>query len=112
MTSQQDTDRPTPSDFDGLTSIGLSKTQARTYGLIASGQGMTINEMAKRLSVNRTTLYRSIKDLHHKGFVTEWRLTSPNFYRAVPLPFALVNYADYQHKQVKDLIVLQQQLRT
>lgn len=100
-----------PEAFDGLMGIGLTKIQARSYGLVANGHGMSIGDMAKHLHVSRTNLYQPIKDLHQKGFLTEWALTSPNMYRAVPLPAALVNYADYQRKQVKDLIVLQQQLR-
>ncbi len=98
-----------PHDYLVLTAIGLTKAQAQCYGLLAPGYGLSAAALAQRLGVSSTNLYRLLKDLKQKGFVTEIGIVPPTKYRAVPLTRALVTYADYQRQQVKGLIVLQEQ---
>jgi sugar-specific transcriptional regulator TrmB len=91
-----------------LTTIGLTKTQACCYGILSQGRGQSAPELAKQVGVNRNTLYRMLQNLQEKGFIEKWHIIGPAKYRGVPLTHALVAYADYQRRQVKELIVLQQ----
>jgi sugar-specific transcriptional regulator TrmB len=91
-----------------LTNIGLTKTQARCYALLQP-YGLSATNLAERLGISRTNLYGSLKDLRKKGFITERHIVGPTKYTMVPLPQALVAYAEYQHHQVRDLVALQQQ---
>lgn len=93
-------------DFLVLTAIGLTKTQARCYGLLSSGKGWHAGGIAKQLNVSRTTIYRQLEDLSRKGFVLKHHIIGATTYRWVPLPQALVNYQDYQLRQVRSLLTL------
>lgn len=96
--------------YGGLSAIGLTKTQARCYGLLSTVYGLSAGELAKRLGVSRTNIYPLLKDLHTKGFLAELRITAPTTYKAIPLTHALEAYADYQRHKVRQLIILQQQI--
>jgi sugar-specific transcriptional regulator TrmB len=95
-------------DFNALETIGLTKIQARCYGLLNAVSGLSAGELAKRLEVNRPNMYPILKDLQEKGFIISFQITRPTTYRFVPLTQALVVYAEYQRRQVRDLIALQQ----
>jgi sugar-specific transcriptional regulator TrmB len=104
-------DLATVKDYWALATIGLSKTQAECYGVLAEGYGLSAKKLATKLGVSSSNLYRVLKDLRVKGFITEIRIVSPTTYRVVPLSYALVNYAEYQRQQVKQLIARQEQTR-
>ena len=100
---------PAADDVRALTTIGLTKHQARCYAfLLGQTASFSAGELAQELKTSRTYLYPLLEDLRIKGFVEKWQIIGSAQYRAVPLQQALVAYTDYQRQQVRQLLVKEQ----
>ena len=92
-------------EYKKLRSIGLSKIAISCYESLFQDGATNVVQLAKRLRRPRTGLYRVLKQLENKGFVTGLKTeTQPVYYYAEPLDEALQRYADYQRRLVSKLI--------
>jgi len=64
-----------------------------------------VTDLAKRLNLPRTGLYRMLRNLEEQGFVHSVKSTAqPTYFYAERLPQALENLAKYQREVVAALI--------
>ena len=93
------------SEYQTLEGLGLSKTAVACYESLFNNGGTDVVHLAERLGLPKTGLYRILKQLELKGFITSLKTEAqPTYFFAVRLDEALHNYAAYQHRLVSELI--------
>ena len=93
------------SPYIALRKLGLSKLAIGCYANLFEEGAASIPRLAVRLETSQSSLYRVLKDLEAKGFLTS--VNSSDYLRcfyAEPINKALRAYADYQHRAVHDLV--------
>ncbi len=91
--------------------FALSKTALDCYETLFNNGGESATQLAEQLQRPRTGLYRVLKRLETVGLVTSVPGTSqPTYFYAEPLKKALANYADYQHRLTRELIIKQNEI--
>lgn len=99
------------SDYSVLMKLGLSKTAVACYEELFNQGGTHVLQLAEHLELPRTGLYRVLRELELKGFLTSLRTVSqPTYFFARPLDKALENYTRYQREKVKNLINKQKEI--
>jgi sugar-specific transcriptional regulator TrmB len=98
-------------DYLGLARLGLSKTAIKCYESLFSHGGASVPQLAERLKLSRTGLYRVLKHLETTGLVTSLKTASqPCYYFAEPIDKALGVYAGYWRGQLGQLISEQKEV--
>jgi sugar-specific transcriptional regulator TrmB len=99
------------SDYSVLTKLGLSKTAIACYENLFNLGGASVLRLATILEIQRTSLYRVLRQLELKGFLNSVQAASqPTYFFAYRLDTALGNYASYQRREVKALIDQQKEV--
>jgi sugar-specific transcriptional regulator TrmB len=99
------------SNYSVLMKLGLNKTAVSCYEKLFELGGVSVAQLAENLELPRTGLYRVLKQLETKGFLSSVRAASqPTYFFATPLHKALENYAHYQRQAVRDLINEQKEI--
>jgi sugar-specific transcriptional regulator TrmB len=92
-------------NYSVLRKIGLSKTAAECYAALAQHGGANAEQLATRLDVKRTGLYRVLNRLEKQGFIVSVKSElQPKYYYAEPLDVALEKYFKYQIRLVRRLL--------
>ncbi len=93
-----------------LQELGLSEKEAKVYLALLQFDRSTINELAKKTGVNRTTVYPVLETLEKKGLVSEVNEEKKTYYHA-EAPERLETYVerqrvllDEQAGRLKDMI--------
>lgn len=96
-----------------LRALGLSQEAIVCYENLFEDGAATATQLAERLSLSRTGLYRILWRMEKLGFVTSLKIhLQPTYFDAELLDRALVRYADYQRRAVSELIEEQAKIMT
>jgi sugar-specific transcriptional regulator TrmB len=96
--------------YKSLKSLGFSPVAISCYESLFEHGGTNVPDLAKRLKHPRTGLYRILKQLEAKGFLTKLKTDlQPTYYFAIDIEEALSNYDDYQRHVLHKLISHQRQ---
>jgi sugar-specific transcriptional regulator TrmB len=99
------------SDYQVLAQIGLSQKAIKCYEALFNNGGCNAPQLAKELNQPRTSLYRILKQLEAKGFVTSLKTEAqPIYFFAQPLDKAMRKYASYQEQLMRELINQQNEI--
>lgn len=95
------------SDEIQLHALGLTPAACRCYVVLLDNfpRPLRTARLKEQAAVPVSTLYRSLRELVIKGFAERSpRIVTADRYRAIPLSYALDNYALYQRKLVQPLL--------
>ena len=104
--SRNNTELDTTSAESKLAMLGLSGLQASTYVCLLRSGPSSANQIAKRIHVNRTDVYRVIKVLANRGLVNTI-MQNPNQYEASKPTMAvkvLISELEDRAKQAKEQV--------
>lgn len=88
-----------------LKRLGLSKAAVTCYESLYEDGAASATQLAGRLALPRTGLYRVLRDLEAKGFVRSIKSTGqPVYFHAEHLETALKNLSAYQNRLALELI--------
>jgi sugar-specific transcriptional regulator TrmB len=92
-------------NYSLLRELGLSKTAVSCYQSLANNGPGKVSELADRLKLPRTGLYRVLDALHEQGFVDKTKLDGISTrYRAIPINLAAERYFKYQRRVIRPLL--------
>jgi sugar-specific transcriptional regulator TrmB len=72
------------SEIQTLTSLGLTKSQAKIYLAILELENATVNTLASISKIDRANVYRAVKELYKLNLVEQF-LTNPTTFKALPM---------------------------
>lgn len=78
-----------------LVQIGLSEKEAEVYVALLQYDNASVNDIAKKTKVNRTTVYPVLETLAQKGLASEIQIDKKTHYQAEP-PERLETFIDRQ----------------
>ena len=88
-----------------LRNFGFSGTAILCYETLFKRGGASVPQLARRLGKPRTGLYRVLRQLEDKGFVSVVKTgTQPTYFYAEPIEAALSKYTDYQWRIAERLM--------
>lgn len=88
-----------------LRNFGFSGTAILCYETLFKRGGASVPQLARRLGKPRTGLYRVLRQLEDKGFVSVVKTgTQPAYFYAEPIEAALSKYTDYQWRIAESLM--------
>ncbi len=92
-------------DYQLLKNIGLGRTAAACYESLLRNGRASVPQLAERLGLPRTGLYRVLEKLTEQGFLTSLKTGGqPTYYHARPLDEALTRYFNHQKKLLSPLL--------
>jgi len=78
-----------------LQQIGLSEKEAEIYVALLQSDNASVNDLAQKTKVNRTTIYPVLETLAQKGLVSEIQIDKKTHYQAEP-PERLETFVERQ----------------
>jgi sugar-specific transcriptional regulator TrmB len=93
------------SAYQVLRDFGFSRTAILCYETLFERGGASVPQLARRTGKPRTGLYRVLRQLEDKGFVSAVKTgTQPTYFYAEPVEAALSKYTDYQWRIAESLM--------
>ncbi len=93
------------SSYKVLRDFGFSQTALACYEDLFEHGGASAGQLAERSGKPRASLYRALRQLEAKGFVTAVKTEGqPSYFYATPVETALRRYIDYQWRAAGKLI--------
>jgi sugar-specific transcriptional regulator TrmB len=93
-----------------LKSLGFSKNMVACYASLHSSGAATALELADRIHISQTSIYRPLRKLEARGFITSLKTPPhPRYYYSVKLVKALDYFADYQRALLKPLLKVEKE---
>ncbi len=93
------------SGYQILSDFGFSATAILCYETLFKRGGASVPQLARRLGKPRTGLYRVLRQLEDKGFVSAVKAKAqPSYFYAEPVEAALRKYTDYQWRIAEGLM--------
>ncbi len=91
-------------DFSTLSKLGLSRLGIACYASLLEDGNATARVLAKRLGKSDKSLYRMLRELEEKGFVTTFKgEQQPLYFYAIKLDIAVQKLSLYQQHVVVEL---------
>ena len=95
-------------EYDCLNNLPLSPGAIACYQSLCERGPATAGELAQRLGKHRTGIYRELKQLSRKGFVTSHKERAGiTYFYSIILEHALENLADYYFSEALSIIQYQ-----
>lgn len=88
--------------IQSLLRLGFSKDEAKSYLALVKNSSLTASEIARKLSILPSAVYRLIAKLEDKGFVISLG-TYPATFQAIPQSIALDTYVTHVQKDVEEM---------
>lgn len=86
-----------------LRQIGLNDEEINIYLALIRSEGLKVTEIARKLNLARSTVYRFVVSLHEKGLVSELIINNAKTYSALE-PNKLPQLIQTKAEQVKEIV--------
>jgi sugar-specific transcriptional regulator TrmB len=86
-----------------LKQIGLTDGEINIYLCLLQGESLNVTQIARRLNLARTTVYRFIDSLHEKGLVNEILIKDTKTYSPLP-PEQLPRLMQSKIAQIEEIV--------
>lgn len=97
--------------YSALRQLGLSKQAIACYESLFNEGGTTGLDLARRLGLSRTYVYRLLRELEKIGFTDSFKDAGGiAYFHAVPLNLVLMRLAEYQRRLVRPVLEEQWQI--
>ncbi len=85
--------------------LGLNCSEAEVYGTLLRLRSADVDEIAKKVEKDKTTVYRALQNLVDKGLaVREYRIMRSGGYKYIYRPVPIKNFKEIVTRRVNEIL--------